>query len=227
MRSLVQRLSIGDFVFAQGEGPAYPSAELERQARFENLGGLSFKGPLPKNIGVLRNLRGVKFEANDKLIDLGVLQACGSALRSVKVLVRTRSFHDGHVTIEGLEKLLNMRSFTFESLLASLSEVEVAVKVGTLQNLGFFDVECIGRLRFKGERAAFEQLCTGLRFVSIRHFESSTEDEEMQSSIEMLIAAAKSQGFDLIKGRYKFPETLHPTLGYGSSVYYHSNGRRH
>jgi hypothetical protein len=172
MRSLVQRLSIGDFVFSQGEGPRYPSAELERLARFENLGGLSFKGPLPKNIGVLRNLHGVKFEANDKLIDLGVLQACGPALRSIDI-VGTRSFHDGHVTIEGLEKLVNVWSFTFESSPASLCEVEVVLKVGTLHNLLPFVVKSKGRLLFKGERKAFEQLCTGLDFVIIRHYESS------------------------------------------------------
>jgi hypothetical protein len=209
----VQRLSLGDFVYSQGEGPAYSSAELDRLARFENLGRLSFKGPLPKNIGVLRNLYSVKFEVSKRRFDLGVLQACGPALSSVTV-VGTRSFHDGPVTIEGLEKLVTVWSFTFESSPASLFQVEVVLKVGTLQNFQTFVVKSKGRLLFKGEREAFEQLCTGLRIVIIRHYESSAtlEDEEMQSGIEMLIAAANNQGSDLIKGRYSLSEPLHPTL---------------
>jgi hypothetical protein len=46
----------------------------------------------------------------------------------------------------------------------------------------------------------------------------------MKSGIEMLIAAAKSQGFDLIKERDSVFQTSHPTLGYGSLVSYRYNG---
>lgn len=213
----MQELSLGDIVSPDGE-PGLPDCpvDLQHLAHLKTVAQLDFCRPLPKNIGILKNLAKIGFETDDKVVDLGVLQVCGQNLKDVRVR-GWRTFERGNITIEGLAKL-HLDGFSFEGGTGAYTDVAVVLDAG-LVSMKDFLISCEGRLSFRGKNESFDQLWCGLEVFHLSYFSRlpHQSDFEVSSGIQTMLAAAKEQGVHMKE--HKKPCT-HPALGLGSHVMY-------
>lgn len=194
------------------------SINLQHLVQLEIIGQLEFRRSLPKDIGILKNVESISFETDDKIVDLGILQACGSRLKELRLRGR-RTFEQGRTTIIGLARL-KLDGFIFFGSRKNGSEVAIALDAGVV-SLKYLLISCEGRVTVTGKQEHFEQLWCGLQRFHFSYFSRlphHSEDEvQYVSGIQTMLAAAKIR--DVCLSEFKRP-CRHPTLGLGSQISY-------